>query len=636
MSDLFAPAWAALETDDAALARRFAADRGVRIVPAIDADETRAERIDGVLEGCFELVGETHALPDPIDWLTNPSRDVEWHIMLHKFYYAVGLGLAYERSGDPRYRARWMALIDGWIAAVPPGFIAADVTGRRVQNWIYSLGFFTREALPGAFLRRLLQSLAAQVEFLCANLTPKRNHRTLELTAIFLAGVALPELARAAHWRRFALDAFVTNLVADVLPDGVHCELSTDYHHLVLKNALNVRRLAADHGMAVPAAFDDVLRRMLDFSAQVHRPDGSVPSLSDGDVGSFTDLLQRGAALFGPVAPRRVAHYTASGYTVLRGGRDQHLVFDSGPLGEGNHGHFDALSVELWAHGRPLVVDPGRFTYSEAGPVNWRVHFRHTAAHNTVCVDGLPQTRYVPQPVPPGSRHAAGSTRHRIDGPPADGTTIEVHQGRGVDLVHGCVTSAAYDARHERCIASVGCGEGHYWIVSDWLRAPGLHRYDLHFQFAPDAAGHARLRSAASLRVDVPGLALLLPGHHEAVLLDGWVSPRYGEKLAAPKLRVRAAGRRADFDSVLVPHAGAVPDIEVADEGVGVLRIERTLGGTAVVDRWFHARDGQAMCRIGGERVPCRWAWWREDGQGRLLAFESHAGVAWPRVRVSA
>ena len=30
-------------------------------------------------------------------------------------------------------------LIDGWIAQTPPGFIAADVTGRRVQNWIYSL-----------------------------------------------------------------------------------------------------------------------------------------------------------------------------------------------------------------------------------------------------------------------------------------------------------------------------------------------------------------------------------------------------------------------------------------------------------------------------------------------------------------
>ena len=96
-------------------------------------------------------------------------------------------------------------------------------------------------------------------------------------------------------------------------------------------------------------------------------------------------------------------------------------MFDCGPLGEGNHGHFDALSFELAAHGRSLVVDPGRYTYSEAvdaiDGVNWRPHFRGTAAHNTVCVDGRSQTRYAPKPIKGASRHAPGSVRHKIAGP---------------------------------------------------------------------------------------------------------------------------------------------------------------------------------------------------------------------------
>ena len=94
-------------------------------------------------------------------------------------------------------------------------------------------------------------------------------------------------------------------------------------------------------------------------------------------------------------------------------------MFDCGPLGEGNHGHLDCLSFELAAHGRSLVVDPGRYTYSEAGETNWRVHFRGTAAHNTVCVDGRNQTRYEPKPVKDKSRHAEGSvrlTRARLEG----------------------------------------------------------------------------------------------------------------------------------------------------------------------------------------------------------------------------
>jgi hypothetical protein len=58
-------------------------------------------------------------------------------------------------------------------------------------------------------------------------------------------------------------------------------------------------------------------------------------------------------------------------------------------------------------------VDPGRYTYSEAGEVNWRVHFRGTAAHNTVCVDGRNQTRYAPKADQGASRHAQGQVRHK-------------------------------------------------------------------------------------------------------------------------------------------------------------------------------------------------------------------------------
>ena len=62
-------------------------------------------------------------------------------------------------------------------------------------------------------------------------------------------------------------------------------------------------------------------------------------------------------------------------------------------MGDGGHGHYDALSVEAWADARPLVVDPGRYTYAEGDP-NWRHWFRGTAAHNTVTVDGADQTPY--------------------------------------------------------------------------------------------------------------------------------------------------------------------------------------------------------------------------------------------------
>jgi Heparinase II/III N-terminus/Heparinase II/III-like protein len=657
-ASIFLPPWNGW--DDTALLAHYRAPRAVRYYPVADADETRPEKIDALLHGDFEFNHETHRLPDPIDWLHNPSADVEWHILLHKFYYAVGLALAFERSGDARYTQRWVELIDGWMRVAPPGFIAADVTGRRVQNWIYSHhGFVTHAAygvqLDPAFHTRMLKSIHAQVEYLCANLTPKRNHRTLELYAIFLAGVVFPEMARAAHWRAFALDETVANIAADLLADGVHCELSTDYHHLVLKNHLNFRRLAALNGIEVPAAMDAALQRGLEFSLHVHKPDGIVPSLSDGDARGFLDLLRQGADLYGRAdmlhvatrgaqgtpPRRRVAHFDASGYSIVRSGWDampytdaQYLVFDSGPLGEGNHGHFDCLSFELAAFGRSLVVDPGRYTYSEAGDTNWRVHFRGTAAHNTVCVDGRQQTRYLPKPIKEASRHAAGSVRHKISGPAPDACLLERWHGARLDLLHGQARSHEYDAVHERCIVFVArC----YWIVSDWLRAPTPHDYALNFQLGAHAQGHTALQRGDGLRLRSPGLTILQPARAGVAhaLRPGWVSAHYGDKHEAPALRSTATARDADFDTALLPWqdeapAATIEDIAVeADGGVAARppHAQRiTLASS--VDTWFHARGATARCwRIGGFEFSGRWVHWREAADGRVLNAVSHAGA---------
>lgn len=653
MNELLLPPWHAL--DDAALLAHFRTRRGVRFEPVIDPEEVTAERIEGVMHGRFEFVGQTHRLPDPIDWLTNPSVDVEWHILLHKFYYAAGLAQAWQASGDARYVERWTALLDGWMAQVPAGFIAADVTGRRVQNWIYALHGFVLHDRHGApvepaFFRRVLQSLHAQVEFLCANLTPKRNHRTLELLAIFLAGVVFPEFAASARWREFALAQTLANVEADLLADGVHCELSTDYHHLALRNWMQVRLLAAHNGVAVPPAFDAALQRAFDFALAVHQPGGGMPSFSDGDARGFEPLLLQGAQLFGRddlrfVATRgaqgrepatRNAHFAASGYHVLRSGwgrHAQHLVFDCGPLGEGNHGHFDALSFELAACGRPLVVDPGRYTYSEAGDVNWRVHFRHTAAHSTVCVDGRTQTLYEPRPVKEPSRHAAGAVRHRIAGPAPDCTLLEALDGEAIDLLHGRCASHAYDAVHERCIVFV---DRRYWIVADTLRAPTLHDYALKFQLGAHAEGGCSLGDDGMLASPGLVIAQLPRAGQQAAVAESWVSARYGHKQPAPALLTRARGRDAEFDSVLLPWRGRPAHCAVsalparADDGREALALDIRLRADDLDwhDGWFHARSATSRTwRIGGLVFSGRWLHWRCGGDGRIVRAVSHPGA---------
>lgn len=650
--------------DDAALLLHFRSRRGIAYTPVIDPEEVPPARIAGLMQGAFEFNGETHVLPDPIDWLHNPSTDVEWHILLHKFYYAAGLSQAWQASGDAAYVQRWAVLIDGWIAMVPPGFIAADVTGRRVQNWIASLHGLVFDggsaAVEPGFFARLLASLHQQVEHLCAHLTPKRNHRTLELLAIGLAGVVFPEFTRAAHWRALALKETAANIAADLLPDGVHCELSTDYHHLALRNWLQLRQLAACNGHAVPAALDAGLQRALDFAVQVHQPHGGMPSFSDGDARGYTPLLAQAGEVFnrgdlrfiasngrtGHPPAQRVAHFRDSGYHVVRSGWTadaQHLMFDCGPLGEGNHGHFDALSFELAAQGRPLLVDPGRYTYSEtpdADGTNWRLHFRGTAAHNTVCVDGRNQTRYTPKVIKETSRHAQGAVRHKINGPAPDTRLLEAAHGDALDLLHGRCTSQAYGAVHERCIVFI---DRRWWIVSDWLRGADEHHYALRFQLAPDAHGVTALASAGGNTVlHSPGLRLVQPQRagHQARLQTAWVSARYGHKQAAPALVTEARSRNADFDTVVWPVVDDAPSPRLVDsvatgpDGQVLPLLLVTPSGSAdgEVDGWFHHRGGPTGPWVldtpaGALQFTGRWLQWWQSADGRVLRALSHAGA---------
>ncbi len=189
---VFAPAFARLS--DAALLAHFRMRERPLLFVVEEPEEITPEKIAGVMDGVFTFNGETHALGRDFDWRANPSADQEWQILLHKFYYSVGLARAFETTGGQVYLDRWRTLTASWMnQRIPADFIAADVTGRRLQNWVYAWSIFVRSPLlPAGFHRELLVSLHRQTEVLLTILHKARNHRTLELYAILLVAIALP------------------------------------------------------------------------------------------------------------------------------------------------------------------------------------------------------------------------------------------------------------------------------------------------------------------------------------------------------------------------------------------------------------------------------------------------------------
>ncbi len=549
--------------------------------------------------GRFRYAGETLDLGMPPDWRTGGlAHDEEWHIEWSKFYFGLDLSHAYGATGDPAYLDAWQALVSSWIDQQAPDVDTSDVTARRLQNWLYAWqGFDSVPGFPGldpVVQERVLASMSAQLDHVAAELTPERNHRTLELFALLVVSLGLPVLDPDGARREHAWTALQDNLLTDVWADGVHRERSTHYHLIALRSFLGARVNVTRFGGGVPPAYDERLRAACRFGLHLHRPDGRIPAWSDSDSGSYLDLLALAADVLdddelryvatrgraGAAPASRCADFPVAGYHVQRSGwgereesyaDERFLVFGCGPLGDGGHGHYDALSVEAYGLGHPLVVDPGRYTYAEGEP-NWRHWFKGTAAHNTVTVDGLDQ-----QPYRPGKPKGAQLGCRLLAGRSLD----------GADLLHGEVVSPAYDAVHQRAILFVA---GDYWLVLDRLRGERPHDYALRWHLAYDDAPTVERLPGGITRVSTPTVLLDLtgtPGSPLPVTVEpGWVSAEYGVKTPAPV--VVASPKRAHEATLLTlltpRRAGRSPRLRSADLETGVVVVERTDGTTDRID----------------------------------------------------
>ena len=581
---------------------------------------------EAVRAGRFLYFGQALELGTEPDWTgaTLPADD-EWRIAWSKFYEGLDLAHAFAETADLSFLQTWERLVRSWIRQVPIGWDSSDVAARRLQNWIYAWQRFAASpAFPGlasGLDEEIAWSIAEQSAFIRSNLTPARNHRTLELYTLFLVPLAFPATDPSGERLAGAMHALHENLLADFLPDGVHCECSSHYHLLALRSMLGARENARRFGLRFPEGFDRHLQRVCTFALHCHRPDGEIPALSDSDTGSYGELLGSRRAARSPTPLRRSGPWTAPPAVrelprrrlLLPAQRlgaarsdERFLVFDCGPLGAGGHGHYDLLSIEAAACGRPLLVDPGRFTYAEAPSANWRRWFKGTAAHNTVCVDGLDQTPY--RRKKPKGIVAEGRFRGRLTAP-------------GLDVLHGEATSPCYEAVHARRIVFVG---DEYWLIEDRLRARELHRYDLRFHLAADAWNATQIaHDGRAAVVRAPGLALVFPGAAVPVLEDGWLAPEYGRKIPAPVVSVAVeAATNATFLTLVAPLEAAepVPELRVraAEEAVVV---EVAAAGRRDVVTWTSTRA----------------AWWRTSDGGEPLSFRlCGAGedwLAWDRDR---
>jgi hypothetical protein len=388
---------------------------------------------------------------------------------------ATRLGRLHRQNGDDvlaAARAGELAetrrLVATWIEAHPPHDGDAwhpHPLSTRVGNWIAALTLLPELASP-----ELSRSLWRQLQRLRVNIEDDvlGHHLIRNVRALVLGGVSFG----TSELTRRGIELLRRELPEQVLRDGGHYERSPSYHLVVLRDLLEIQA-ASPHSWLGGA-----IEQMRMFASALARPDGA-PAL-------FNESPADVPVLELPEAPKGLTVFDDSGFVVVRD-RSLWLAFRCGPPAPNflrAHAHADALSFQLWWRGRPVLVDPGTFTYEPGAERDW---FQSRRAHSTVVVDGRDQVR-------PRGKLPKVSLRYARE------RAVEASV-----VLPGRV-------RHVRRIEWV---EDEVWVY-DRLEGKGRHHVESRLVWAPDP----------------PKVELELHGGGELAAEERFVSERIGERVS--------------------------------------------------------------------------------------------------------
>lgn len=588
---------------------------------------------------------------------TAGDKKITWELNRHQYF--ATLGRAYWHTGDERYAQVFISHLSAWMDCNPPklgiNWTSSLEVSFRVISWLWALHFFRQSThLTPQFLWRVLKFIylhARHLETYLSTYFSPNTHITGEALGLFYLGTLLPEFKSARRWRQVGHTILRAELERHVKPDGVYFEQASYYHRYTADFYIHFYLLAQGNGMRVEEVFREKLIALLDHLLHITKPDGTTPLFGDDDGGrlvllderplnDFRSTLAAGAAIFSRPDYKFVAEdaseeilwllggdglrsfdqldarppiensraFPDGGYYVMRDGWSRaanYLLIDCGPHGGLNcgHAHADALSFELAARGRTLLIDPGTYTYT--GSPQMRNHFRSSAAHNTLTIDGVSSSL-------PGGPFAW----KRI----ARTSVKEWQSGQRFDFLeaaHDGYSSLDAPAVHTRSVLFI---KGDYWIVKDKVATQGAHRYDLNFHFAvgsaPTIESDAGVAAMVSERSVAGGLDLCTFGEKGAWRQEeAPVSRFYGDLSVAPALTFSTQTKgAAEFVTFLFPRASDDMRLRVQEIGGAAGRAFKVAGG-----------DGTDFLLIGpgaSERIEsdCAWTWTRfsADGTGAL------------------
>ena len=520
---------------------------------------------DDVLRHVFEVEAgyPPQQYGTPVDWDSDPVKDIEWRANMQRFYWQSSLVEAYTATHNERYVKAWMQLTGDWIEkhpVNPPDFAWLDIqVGIRATNLCTAFEVFRHSpSLTPEFLAVFLAGIYdhAQKSFLYPRLTA-HNKAILEVMGLTRIAILFPEFRQSPHWRARSFEVFSKTLSAQVNAEGVQREWSPNYHTVVAAEMAEILHLCLQNRRQPPQILMDITDKMFKYWVAMTAPDWTLPMFGDtrrdpGDQFGMNAVTLASKLFHEPqfeafALRRREAlasvgsrSFPQAGMYFLRSGWDQnatYMALHNSPPGLSVHDQPDNGTFELYAGGRWLMTDSGSYAYPETPLAGERDWFRRTASHQTLTLD-----------------EANSASAPRFD----------LWKDDGQQIVLTFENDSYPQLTHRRTVFFV---DRKYFVLVDEAIGTARGALDLHFQFAPgpfekDAprhSAHTAFPKGANVLVWEPPAAPV-ELHEE----KGQTSTTLNEKVPRPAIAYRPLhAAPAVFLTVIVPYDGtAAPEVD--------------------------------------------------------------------------
>jgi hypothetical protein len=405
------------------------------------------------------------------------------------------------------------------------------------------------------------------------------------MSGLATLATAWPEFKESKNWLDYTIGTMTASMKEQVYPDGVQTELTSSYHQVALSNFELFNSICKKAEVSLPAYFTETIASMWNYLAWTIRPDGYGVLNNDGDLtfnrgrllkvaeelkrddwkyivsnGKQGKEPQTGPSVFFPWAGQLVSR--------SRFDEDaQWSFFDIGPWGTG-HQHNDKLHLSVFAYGRDLLVDAGRFAYRGEVAKKFRGYALGSQGHNVILIDHKGQAPGPTRATEPVARPDCQiSTRHDI----ARGSFDRFNDLEGT-------------ARHTRTLYYE---RNKFWIVVDQIETDRPRTIEALWHWHPGCRVSTEGQKVFTMN-DRGNLQIIPAGRQswkvtlvkgqETPEIQGWYSREYNIYEPAPTAVYSTnIERSSTFVWLLYPSSGRPdPDIriEVLSQTAGAIQVK--------------------------------------------------------------